>query len=292
MPCETPVRAYQRADGGALKFNPPDTNKGGYTYNALDIPCGVCILCRQEQARQWAVRIVHEAQSWKESSFITLTYSDENLPKHGSLRYQDLVRFWKRLRKQIGSIRYYAVGEYGDQTLRPHYHACLFGQAFTEGRIITREKPTRLWTTPTLNEMWGLGNVQVGSLTFETARYTASYVLKKLTSKKQYVRVDEETGELVKLEQPRPFMSKNLGKAWWVNYQAHTTAHDYVVISAKKQKPPKAYDRWLGEMDKQKLDEIKKNRKARAKEKPETREKRAARARVAHAHAKRKSKSL
>jgi len=290
MPCAKPIRAYRAATGGPLLFNAPNTHNGATTYTALDIPCGHCILCRNEQARQTAVRITHEAQSWIENSFITLTYSDENIPNHGSLDYSHLVKFWKRLRKQIGELRYYAVGEYGDRTLRPHYHACIFGHAFIEGRIITKQEPHLLWTQPALTECWGLGNVTIGALNFQTARYTASYVTKKLRSKQRYVRTDEETGELIPVTQPRAFMSRNIGKDWWITYGHQLKDHDRVIINGQKQKPPRAYDKWLSEINPTKLEEIKANRKEKAITLTPSQNR--ARAQNAHAHARHKTKSV
>ncbi|QXP07996.1 MAG: replication initiator protein [Arizlama microvirus] len=290
MPCANPIRAYRAATGGPLLFNAPNTWKGATTYTALDIPCGHCILCRNEQARQTAVRIYHESQSWIENSFITLTYDDANIPTNGSLDYSHLQKFWKRLRKQIGELRYYAVGEYGDKTLRPHYHACLFGHAFIEDRIIIKEQPHRLWSSPMLNQVWGLGNVTVGALNFQTARYTASYVTKKLRTKQRYVRIDEQTGELVPVTQPRAFMSRNIGKDWWITYGHQLKDHDRVIINGQKQKPPRAYDKWLGEINESKLKEIKAERKAKAIQL--TPDQNRARARSAHAHAERKTKTV
>lgn len=290
MPCESPIRGYRPTTGGPILFNPPNTRKGAQTYKAIDIPCGKCILCQQEKARQWGVRITHEAQFWEENCFATLTYNEKNLPQYGSLNYEHLVKFWKRMRKNYGAMRYYAVGEYGDESLRPHYHACIFGHAFAADRKILRETPSLLWTSPQLEDAWGLGNVMVGALNFQTAQYTASYVLKKLTAGKQYVRVDEETGELIPLIQPRAFMSRNLGRQWWDQYGHHTTAHDYVVINGIKHKPPRAYDRWLGEVNQLKIEEIK-NRRNKAV-KPTTPEQNRARARNAHARAKHKSKKV
>jgi len=290
VPCENPIRAYQPAVGGPLQFSPPNPNRRATTYQALDVPCGTCILCRNETARQWAVRIAHEAKQWESNAFITLTYNDENLPGWSGLQYQDLTKFWKRLRKEKGSLRYYAVGEYGDKSLRPHYHACVFGHDFTEDKIIIREQPSRLWTSPMLEKAWGLGQVSVGALNFETARYTASYVTKKLKSKQRYVRTDEETGELIALEQPRAFMSKNIGREWWDAWKQGVIDHDRVVINAHPQKPPKAYDRWLLNENEEKMKEIKEIRKSRAK--IWTPEQNRARARNAHAHARAKSKSV
>ena len=285
------MRAYKASTGRLVFFKKTDKEYYQQPYTGLEIPCGTCILCREEQARQQAVRIHHEAMTWEQSSFVTLTYRDENLPEYGSLQYRDLETFWKRLRKQIGKLRYYAVGEYGDKTLRPHYHACIFGHDFTENSIISNTSPFQMWINLELSKCWGLGDVKVGALTFETARYTASYVTKKLRSKQKYVRVDEETGELIALEQPRAFMSKNLGKAWWDAYGNQLKDHDYVVINGRKQKPPKAYDRWLLEQgDIQKLEEIKTKRIAKAK--PQTKEQTHARARNAHARARDKIKKL
>ena len=85
----------------------------------------------------WASRILLEASQHAESAFLTLTYSDgaleeknvttqwvrrttEGLP---TLTPRDLTLFMKRLREEIApkKIRFYAVGEYGDQTERPHW---------------------------------------------------------------------------------------------------------------------------------------------------------------------------
>lgn len=288
MPCAAPLQAWRPAAGGPIHFKQPHN---GHAYWPIDIPCGICILCQQEKARQWGVRITHEAQLWEESCFVTLTYADQHLPEHNSLRYEDLVKFWKRLRKRHGKMRYYAVGEYGDESLRPHYHACIFGHAFTHNRKLLRTEPNLLWTQPELEAIWGKGNVSVGALTFETAQYTASYVLKKLAKHQQYVRIDEETGELIPLEQPRSFMSRNLAKGWWQQFGQFVRDHDLVVINGRKQKPPKAYDRWLAaQHGEEALEAIKHQRKENAPQ--ETDQERRARARNAHARAKKKSKSV
>lgn len=290
MACERPRDAYQGPCGGPLRWTRPIKGQAGVDYIKLKIPCGTCILCREEQARQTAVRITHEAQGWTENSFITLSYSDKHLPAHGSLNYEHLCKFWKRARKQLGKLRYYAVGEYGDESLRPHYHAIIFNRAFITDRIIIRQQPSLLWTSPLLEAIWGMGQVTVGAVTFETARYCASYVTKKLRSKQKYVRVDEETGELLELVQPRAFMSRNIAKEWWLKWGQHTADHDFVVINGRRQKPPKAYDRWLAQTNPQRAEEIKTARKERAEN--STPEKNRARARNAHARVKRKSKSI
>lgn len=285
MPCAAPIPAWRPAIGGPLLFKQPNN---GRAYNNIEIPCGYCILCREEQARQTAVRITHEAQQWVENSFLTLTYDDQNLPAHGSLDYSHLVKFWKRLRKAIGTLRYYAVGEYGDKSMRPHYHACIFGHAFVENRIIIKETPNLLWSSQRLTEIWGHGQVAIGALNFQTARYTASYVTKKLKSKQRYVRIDEETGELIAVTQPRAFMSRNIGKQWWMTWGHQLKDHDRVIINGQPQKPPKAYDKWLSEVNEKKMEEIKERRKEQATKMTDDQNR--ARARNAHARVERKSK--
>lgn len=286
MPCAAPLAAWKPAAGGPLKFNKPNN---GRAYSPIEIPCGQCILCRLEHARQWAVRITHEATLHATSCFITLTYADEHLPEHNSLNYPDLQKFWKRLRHEVGPLRYYAAGEYGDNTKRPHYHACLFGHDFTADRRMLRQTPTYLWTSPLLEECWGLGQVSVGALTFETAQYTASYVTKKLNNKQKYVRIDEETGELIPVTQPRAFCSLKpaIARQWLNTYGKAVYDHDHVVINGTPQKPPKYYDKWLKDSNPTKEEQVKEKRQLQAtKLSPEQN-----RARATNAHARHKQKT-
>ena len=115
-----------RMSDGSVKF--VSRNKRG-VEGTLELPCGQCIGCRLERSRQWAMRCLHEASLYDSNSFITLTYDDSNLPYGGSLNYEDFQKFMKRLRKRINSkVRFYMGGEYGSEgTMRPHFHACLFG---------------------------------------------------------------------------------------------------------------------------------------------------------------------
>lgn len=109
-----------------------------------------------------------EAAKHAASSFATLTYADENLPEGGSLVPRDMQLWLKRLRKEVGPLRYFLVGEYGDQTWRPHYHAALFG--------VGPEMALEVQNT------WGLGHTMLGTLNEQSAAYVAGYVTKKMTS--------------------------------------------------------------------------------------------------------------
>lgn len=149
------------------------------------------------------MRCVHEAQLHEENSFLTLTYDDEHLPENGSLHKPDLQKFFKRLRFHTGKeIRYYACGEYGEKTLRAHYHVCLFGHNFSNDRQPFRRIGEHiLYTSKTLTDIWGLGNTSIGDLTFESAAYTARYVMKK------------QTGGLAKKDAAGTFILTNMAKS-------------------------------------------------------------------------------
>lgn len=92
----------------------------------LHVPCGKCAFCIQKAINAWCVRLRHEMDVSTSAFFLTLTYAPENLPDKGELQKRDLQLFLKRLRKSNPGIRYFAVGEYGSDLERPHYHAVIF----------------------------------------------------------------------------------------------------------------------------------------------------------------------
>ena len=105
----------------------PISIKGDNGY--MFVPCGQCIACRINHAKEWATRIYGESRMHDENIFLTLTYDDEHLPKDNSVHKDEVQRFMKRLRKAVypDKVRYFLCGEYGGQFGRPHYHVILFG---------------------------------------------------------------------------------------------------------------------------------------------------------------------
>lgn len=162
-----------------------------FIKDELAFPCGQCMPCRVNRRRVWTHRIMLEASNWPVNSFVTLTYRDDCLPRlddgRGNLVPGDLKNWLKRFRKAIEPIRvrYYAVGEYGDDTQRPHFHLALFNYPPCEfGK--TRHFSSGRDCCPTcarLVSTWGFGNVLSGELTSSSAQYVAGYVTKKMTSK-------------------------------------------------------------------------------------------------------------
>ncbi len=113
------------------------------------------------------------------ATFITLTYDDYHLPRKDInswvvpvLYPRDLTLFLKRLLKQLGhKYRYFAVGEYGTKSWRPHYHAILFGVSLVE-----------LDHKDLLSKTWGMGFTQMAESTVKRIKYVAHYTVKKMTS--------------------------------------------------------------------------------------------------------------
>jgi len=197
--------------------------------------------------------------------FITLTYNDENLPHGETLVPQHFTKFIKRMRKNIGPMRYYHCGEYGDQTTRPHYHACLFGYEPPDPELFSVQDEFKLYTSKELSEVWGLGHATYGELSFETAAYTARYCTKKITgdqAQDHYTFIDGETGEIITKQPEYATMSRRpgIGKTWLDKYGQDTYEKDEVILRSKAMKPPRFYDKRFEHTDPQTFKTIKTER--------------------------------
>lgn len=239
----------------------------------MKVPCGRCIGCRLERSRQWAVRIMHEAQMHESNSFLTLTYDNEHVPKDYSLDRRAFPLFMKRLRKKFKarSLRYFHCGEYGDENARPHYHAALFGSDFAFDRVPAgRAKSGEiLYASETLASAWQMGQAWIGELTFESAAYVARYVTKKVTgdaAKEHYERVDARTGEIYQVEPEYATMSlggrggKGIGYSWFQKYWDEVYPFDEVISRGHEAKPPRRYDEYLREVDPEMADAVRRER--------------------------------
>lgn len=118
----------------------------------------------------------------KENCFITLTYSDENL-KSEKLQYEDFQKFMKRLRRAFPNqqIGCFVTGEYGDQTKRPHWHACIFGWRPSDAVYkYSNDRGDKSFSSVTLERLWQYGIAEFGNVTIHSAGYCARYAAKKL----------------------------------------------------------------------------------------------------------------
>lgn len=268
MPCYHPLHGYMSKEVNpsgkrSIVFN----HRDGYFDRKIDLPCGQCIGCRLDRARQWSVRCMHEAQLYEDNCFLTLTYDNDHLPVGETLVKEDFQKFMKRFRKKYSpqKIKYYMCGEYGGQFGRPHYHACIFGFDFCDRILDGKSKSGEdVYTSPDLVALWGNGRVAVGDLTFQSAGYVARYCVDKLTGDK---------GDAVYKDKIPPYSAASLkpaiGKAWLDKYYDDVYPHDFVVEGGRPQKPPKYYDKQLELADSRLYGTIKGTRKRAAKSDPD-----------------------
>ncbi len=247
MPCFKPLEGFKSPSGG-ICFDRHHSALG----LRMTVPCGQCIGCRLERSRQWAVRCMHEASLHHANCFVTLTYSDEALPRFGSLLMDDWQKFFKRLRKRVGKVRFFGCGEYGEQLGRPHYHACLFGFDFPDKVVWSVRGGHEVYRSPLLESVWTYGQSEIGSMTFESAAYVARYCVKKVTgggARAHYECVDPDSGELGSLLPEFATMSRRpgIGAGWFERFVDDVYPSDEVVVRGKSCKPPRFYDNLFAE---------------------------------------------
>lgn len=189
----------------------------------ITVPCGKCHDCLSKRRREWSFRLEQELKVSTSALFLTLTYNDENIPltREGecTLKKVDVQLFFKRLRANLtrgyssittdgkvskiasnsSQIRYYAVGEYGSNTERPHYHIILFNLP-PDYEVITKS--------------WTLGNVFYGDVETASISYVAKYVMKTKddfqTREPPFALMSRKTGlGTCYLEKNKSFHKKN-----------------------------------------------------------------------------------
>lgn len=179
------------------------------------VGCGRCVPCLRKKQIDWCFRLQKELVASSSACFLTLTYDNESIPiSEGgySLARRDFQLFMKRLRKhanQKQKIKYYACGEYGDKTERPHYHAIVFNLP----------RPFEKY----IQKAWKLGHIHVGTVTEASIFYTTKYALKGLRRKKPF-----EYDDLGR-EPQFQLMSNGLGEVY-----AKEIIRDYLITNGTK----------------------------------------------------------
>lgn len=142
------------------------------TERLVQVPCGKCPDCLKRRLASWSFRLEVEALNWHTAHFVTLTYNTEHVPitENGflTLEPEHLTRFFKRLRKAGGKLKYYLCGEYGTHGKRPHYHLILFTTSSTTQRHIID-----CWTDVETGKSFG--DVYFGKVEPASIRYTVQY---------------------------------------------------------------------------------------------------------------------
>jgi len=224
------------------------------------VPCGKCFECLQAKRAQWSFRLKQELKDCETATFLTLTH-DENSVRNteiGSktLRKKDLQDYFKRVRTEAPKLRYYAVGEYGGKTRRPHYHAIVYD---ADNAVLVSKWGK--WTG-TVKELFG--NVRCDEVTEASIHYVTGYLMDKDGSPDKQTStfinkgIDTETGEVwldETMEQPFSIMSKGLGKCYLIAKDYHKS-NLTLITNEQGQKGilPRYYkDKMFNEMERTKL---------------------------------------
>lgn len=229
---------------------------------------------------------MHEAQLYDQNCFLTLTFADEHLPENYSVDVRDLQLFMKRLRKETYPrlIRFYAVGEYGDLSGRPHYHALIFNYDFSDKNVYSISRGNKLYTSSLLSKLWPYGLATLGSVTPQSAAYCARYSMKKIGGKnaaEHYTRLHPLTGKFVTVRPEFSVMSRRpgIGTGWFERFRSDIYPSDYVIVDGHKQAVPRFYKLKLTEEEQ--LDAKRRRKAASLRFKPDqTKERRHVRATV------------
>lgn len=292
MPCYKPIdgysSAYITANGKQrIVFSPA---KSDNPKEIIPIPCGRCIGCRLEKAKEWALRCYHEALLYGENNvFLTLTYATENLPKHNSLDKSDFQKFIRALRKKTGAkIRYYMCGEYGEQCAnchqnkkncqddpqctewvatmgRPHYHAILFNWKANDAILVNIRNGNRVYTSKFLSGIWEKGTHELGSVTFKSAGYVARYILKKQNGERGRKYYGKRLAPYTQMS-----LRPGIGKAWYEQNQKDFFPQDFAVLpDGRKTTVPTYYRNLLSKSDPALAEVLRTDRIAKSKINPD-----------------------
>lgn len=199
----------------------------------IPVPCRKCPPCLAKRSNGWIFRLLQHDKVASTALFITLTYSNEAFTRQSgritpkgylTLYKRDFQLFMKQVRKAMPAprkrtrnepmtpldyqnvIKYYAVGEYGSTTYRPHYHAIIFN--------VPRE---------IIEQKWQHGSVHCDLVNGSTVAYTTKYM-----HKGKLIPVHQNDDRLPEFS----LMSKGLGLSYITDEMAHyhqsDTSRNYV----------------------------------------------------------------
>lgn len=263
MPCYGPLTGYYglerhpKTGRRSLVFD----KRKSFSGVPIVIPCGQCIGCKLERSRQWAMRCMHEKRMHVDSAFLTMTYDREHLPALGTLVKRDLQLFMKRLRKERPTgLRFFACGEYGETTLRPHYHVLLFNTCFPDMKFWKAAGDNDLFASAELNGLWTNGDCLIGNVTFDSCAYVARYCTKVITGPAAEAHYAGREPEFTVMSR-RP----GIGFSYYERHGAEAYRHDNVIVNGMPVGLPRYYDSKYELVDSVRLEELKRERRLRAK---------------------------
>lgn len=205
-----------------------------------ELPCGKCTNCKIQIAKEWALRCCLELPYWDKSIFTTLTFRDSEM-SDPSIHKKELSDFFHNvrndLRKTNQKIKILGCGEYGDESMRKHYHAIIFGLGMSNEKVtISHNCETYTSENSILERNWGKGNVFNGVVTYNSCRYVASYVFKKY-----YDELKEEFYTSKGLENPFQHTSNGIGKQFYDEWNNNILTKGYIMFNGIKYTIPRYF---------------------------------------------------
>lgn len=183
----------------------------------LPVPCGKCLSCHKDNVQMWEDRISFESlTSVRPSTFLTLTYDDKYVPENRSGNKKHVQNYLKNLRYYLdrdmtqneNKVRYFFVSEYGDDTYRIHYHACITNCDCYDQKDFNALY--KAWFHPITEEPRGI--ITADGLLPSRIRYTVKYINNETAAMK---KVYQALG----LEPTFHLMSNGIGKQWMIEHQ-------------------------------------------------------------------------
>lgn len=134
-----------------------------------EIGCRKCWQCLKQKSQDWVGRCIAESRTASASRFVTLTYGGGDHPAAQFLTYEHVQRWLVEVRRKA-KVRYLAVGEYGSEKGRAHWHVLLF---YESGKVPQVEMNKRI-----NHKMWPHGFSQWEEVSTQAIRYCVKYVQK------------------------------------------------------------------------------------------------------------------
>lgn len=270
MSCTNPFTLYLNREamhGEKVKFPKNRSDEAHLLtlgYKSVEVPCGNCLACKYDYSKQWSLRNLKELEHSRSGYFITLTYSDSFLTfseKHNiatlvPFELSDFIKKYRTFQKSKynnDNIRFFACGEYGDHTFRPHYHVLLYNAVIPDLEFFTSSHGNSYYLSREMQRIWKHGNIIIGDITVESASYVAGYCTKKVEGydSKLYQELDVQP-EFLR-------MSRRPGIGYLDN-DTVLSLYEHDEIFGKngvRMKPPRYYDKILEKLNPDLLEDVK-----------------------------------
>lgn len=216
----------RRVDGDLASF------RSKYGDSLMLMPCGHCVGCAQDYAREWQCRIMCEAEYYEKACFLTLTYSSKppRVPLRDHLRQfiRDIRDYLRNNHLSYKNLKFFGSGELGETTHRSHYHLILFGVDFSEDReVVSKRGLNFIYRSKLAEKLWSHGFVSIGSLDVASAGYVSKYCDKKKLS-------GIDSGEFI-------IMSRGLGRRYFFDHKNEIFNSDYLYFQGNQFKIPRYF---------------------------------------------------